>query len=106
MVGLAVGMLADHLPRRPAGAAAAPNSGDAASPAAPNPDRVRDYQDRLRALEAQAVQEEQAAAAQRTPDPHAGSAQPDPGEARPEDPIVAEKKRRRITRASSPATSS
>jgi type IV secretion system protein TrbI len=55
--------------------------------------RVRDYQDRLRALEAQAVQEEQAAALRTAPPAAAPQAEPQ-GSRAAEDPIVAEKKRR------------
>lgn len=55
--------------------------------------RVRDYQDRLRALEAQAVQEEQAAALRTAPPAAAPPVEPQAGRAA-EDPIVAEKKRR------------
>jgi len=55
--------------------------------------RVRDYQDRLRALEAQAVQEEQAAALRTAPPAAAPPAEPQ-GSRAAEDPIVAEKKRR------------
>ena len=61
MAGLAVGMLAIMFvvgrPEPPARPAAA-----AASAQAPSADRVRDYQDRLRALEAQALRDAQAAA--------------------------------------------
>ena len=55
--------------------------------------RVRDYQDRLRALEAQAVQEEQAAALKGGPAVAAPASDPQTSRAA-EDPIVAEKKRR------------
>ena len=57
-----------------------------------NPDRVRDYQDRLRALEAQAAKDEHDAATAATP---ATPTPPqDAGSSRPEDPIVAERRRR------------
>jgi type IV secretion system protein VirB10 len=91
MVGLAFGMLVIIVV---AGKPEAPERRAAAtSPTQPsNPDRVREYQDRLRALEAQATQEEQAATASPTP---AGFAPPqDSGGSRPEDPIVAERRRR------------
>jgi type IV secretory pathway VirB10-like protein len=59
---------------------------------APSPDRVRDYQDRLRALEARAAYEAQAAG------PEAPPPRPEPvsePQARgPEDPLVAERRRR------------
>ena len=91
MAGIALGMLAIMLivgrpdpPPRPA---------QAAAPAqAPSADRVRDYQDRLRLLEAQALREAQMA----------GVTQPEPGpapyaDAAPapaQDPIAEERKRR------------
>jgi type IV secretion system protein VirB10 len=94
MVGLAVGMLVIIFvagrPNAPSTRAAA-----AAPPAVPNTDRVRDYQDRLRALEAQAVQEEQTATTPPAqPRSAAGTPRPDTGESRPEDPLVAEKRRK------------
>src|SRR5512138_1896445 len=87
MVGLAVGMLVIIFvagrPNAPSPRATAP-----APPTTRNTDRVRDYQDRLRALEAQAVQEEQAATAPATQQPTAPGAQHvEAGESRPEDPI-------------------
>jgi type IV secretion system protein VirB10 len=62
----------------------------AAAPLAPNPDRLLDYQDRLRAMEARQAQEAQATA------PSAAVQQPvvEPSAPAPEDPIVAERKRR------------
>ena len=63
----------------------------AAAALSPNPDRVRDYQDRLRTLEARANQELQAAAQTRTTAP----AVSDPPRTPPApDPIVEERKRR------------
>src|SRR5262245_51288910 len=63
----------------------------AAVPQTANPDRVRDYQDRLRSLETRIVQEAQVAPG----DTGAGSMSFDaPPTPRAEDPIVAEKKRR------------
>ena len=91
MVGLALGMLVIIFV---AGRPEAPGRRvPATAQAQPlNPDRVRDYQDRLRALDAQAAQEEQAAATTSTP---AAAAPPqDAGASRPEDPIVAERRRR------------
>ena len=92
MVGLAVGMVAIILitgrpeapPSRP------PSQGAPSSP--PSPDRVRDYQDRLRAIEAQAGLDDARAAtlaanAQAVPTADASPA-------RTEDPIAAEKRRR------------
>ncbi len=91
MVGLAVGMLmiifVTGRPEAPSERAKAP-----ALAAAPNTDRVRDYQDRLRALEAQAVLEEQASAAGLPVTAAPGLPE---GDGVPtEDPIAAEKKRR------------
>lgn len=91
MVGLAVGMLVIIFvagrPAAPSDRAKAP-----AQASTPNTDRVRDYQDRLRALEAQAVLEEQASTAQ-LPVPDAPRVQE--GDAvSTEDPVAAEKKRR------------
>ena len=90
MAGLAVGMLAIMLivgrpdpPARPA-ASAAPAQ-------APNADRVRDYQDRLRAMEAQAMRDAQAAAL--APGAAPVSYQ-EPQSPPPQDPIVADRKRR------------
>lgn len=90
MAGVAVGMLAIMLivgrpdpPARPA-ATAAP-----AQP--PSADRVRDYQDRLRLLEAQALRDAQAAG----PTPTAPPAQYDDGQApAPQDPVATDRKRR------------
>ena len=90
MAGLALGMLAIMLivgrpdpPARPAAATA---------PAVvPSADRVRDYQDRLRAVEAQAMRDVQASA----PTPQiAPSRYEEPGSPPPQDPIDAERKRR------------
>src|SRR6188508_2783886 len=84
MAGLAVGMLAIMLivgrpdpPARPA-ASAAPAQ-------APSADRVRDYQDRLRLLEAQALREAQTAGVTQ-PDPAPYAA--DTGAPPPQDPIA------------------
>ena len=90
MAGLALGMLAIMLivgrpdpPARPA-ATTAPVP-------APSADRVRDYQDRLRALEAQALRDAQtnAPAAEPTPLRYEETGTPPP-----QDPIEAERKRR------------
>jgi type IV secretion system protein VirB10 len=68
---------------RPAPAAAAPQTA--------NPDRVRDYQDRLRSLETRIVQEAHVASVDTRP----GSTSSDaPHTSPPADPIVAEKRRR------------
>ena len=90
MAGVAVGMLAIMLivgrpdpPARPA-ATTAPTQ-------PPSADRVRDYQDRLRLLEAQALRDAQAAG----PTPTAPPAQYDDGQApAPQDPIATDRKRR------------
>ena len=61
MAGVAVGMLRNHAGRRSADPPARPVQ--AAAPARPpSADRVRDYQDRLRVLESQALREAQPAA--------------------------------------------
>ncbi len=91
MVGLAFGMLVIIVV---AGRPEAPEhrAPTAAQAQQPNPDRVREYQDRLRALEAQATLEEQAALT--TPVPGAPPQPQDTAGAPPEDPIVAERRRR------------
>jgi len=89
MAGVAVVMLAIMLivgrPDPP------PRLAQAAAPAqAPSADRVRDYQDRLRLLEAQALREAQTAGVtQPEPAPFADTAAPPP-----QDPIAEERKRR------------
>jgi hypothetical protein len=62
----------------------------APAPLAPNPDRLRDYQERLRAMEARQAQEVQATA------PRSTGQQPvvEPSAPAPEDPIVADRRRR------------
>ena len=92
MVGLAVGMVAIILitGRPEAPPSRAPSQGAPSSP--PSPDRVRDYQDRLRAIEAQAGLDDARAA---TLAANAPPVPPADGSAvRPEDPIAAEKRRR------------
>lgn len=70
-----------------------PPSTVTATPSAPNPERVRDYQDRLRALDARAAQEAQAAAlAPTTPPPPIAYA--DSQTPAPQDPIVTDRRRR------------
>ena len=90
MVGLAVGiLLVIVIAGRPA-PATRPNP--AAGPTQPaNADRVRDYQDRLRMLEARAAQEAQAVS-QSPPTPSAAYEESRPPA--PEDPIKAERRRR------------
>ena len=90
MAGLAVGMLAIMLivgrPDPPARPAASP-----ASAQPPNADRVRDYQDRLRVLETQALQDAQGSALA------PGAAAPTNDEPRspaPQDPIQTDRRRR------------
>lgn len=91
MVGLAAGIVLIILvagePEPPG-----PTVATSAAPAAPNPDRLRDYQERLRAMEARQALEAQAAATApafpiepRYDEPTAPAA---------EDPIVADRKRR------------
>ena len=90
MAGIAVGMLAIMLlvgrSDPPVRTASAP----AAAPA-PSTDRVRDYQERLRAVEAEALREAQAAAV--TPAPVMTGFQEPPGTPAP-DPLDADRKRR------------
>jgi type IV secretory pathway VirB10-like protein len=92
MAGLAVGIVLVILlvgqPNPPTGASTA-----SVVPQVPNADRVRDYQDRLRALEAQALRELQAAeqAANQVPPPMYFD---EPTQAAPEDPIAADRRRR------------
>ena len=90
MAGLAIGMLAIMLivgrPDPPARSAPAP-----AAAQAPSADRVRDYQDRLRAVEAQAMREAQAAAL--GPAPTAVRYE-EPQSTPAPDPLQSERKRR------------
>jgi type IV secretory pathway VirB10-like protein len=90
MAGVAIGMLAImFLVGRsdpPARTAPAP-----AAAQAPSADRVRDYQERLRTLEAEALREAQAAAV--TPAPVTTGFQ-EPPNAPPPDPLEADRKRR------------
>jgi type IV secretion system protein VirB10 len=91
MVGLAVGIVLIILltgqrePPKPTVAASA-------AQAAPNPDRLRDYQERLRAMEARQALEAQAGAT--TTSPLIEPRYEEPTAPPPEDPIVAERKRR------------
>ena len=90
MAGVAVGMLAIMLivgrPDPPARPATTP-----APAQAPSADRVRDYQDRLRLLEAQAMRDAQATAPAPSVQPvQDDDTQPPP----PQDPIAADRKRR------------
>lgn len=89
MVGVAVGMIAiifatgrPEAPMRQAAATTSP---------APNPERVRDYQDRLRAMEVRASQEAQTAA---LAPPSARTFNEEPPAPPAQDPIVADRKRR------------
>lgn len=91
MVGLAFGMVVIiFVAGRPE--APGPRPPATAQAQQPNPDRVRDYQDRLRAVEAQAAREEQQATA--ASPPSAGVRPEQPELSQPEDPIVAERRRR------------
>jgi type IV secretory pathway VirB10-like protein len=90
MAALALGIVlivlfAGH-PEPPA--ASAPVAG---IPQQPNADRVRQYQDRLRALETRAAQETQVPPIQQ---PQSLTLYQEPQAPRPEDPIVAERRRR------------
>ena len=62
----------------------------APAPSAPNPDRLRDYQERLRAMEARQAQESQTA----PPPPLCRPPVVEPSAPAPEDPIAADRKRR------------
>ena len=91
MVGVTVGMLVIILI---SGRAAPPTrtAAIAASASVPaNADRVREYQDRLRVLEARTVQEAQAQATATPPNP---ALRDGPPTAPSQDPLVAERKRR------------
>jgi len=89
MVGIAVGIVLIILiagqPERPA--APAPT---VPAPLAPNPDRLRDYQERLRAMEARQAQDAQATAPPSTVQHPVG----DPSSPAPQDPVVTDRKRR------------
>lgn len=91
MAGLAVGIVLVILlvgqPNPPTG----PSTASVVSQV-PNADRVRDYQDRLGAMEAQALRELQAAeqAVNQAPPMYFD----EPAQARPEDPIAADRRRR------------
>ena len=88
LAGLAFGILLIIMlagePRPPAPSAQAPQT-----PATPSADRLRDYQDRLRAMEARTSVE--AAATEPVPEPVGYR---EPASPPPEDPVVAEQKRR------------
>jgi type IV secretion system protein VirB10 len=90
MAGIALGMLAIMFvvgrPGPPARTAPTP-----APEQGPNADRVRDYQERLRTLEAQALREAQAASLAPTA-PAVSDEQPQSG--RPPDPLETDRKRR------------
>ena len=89
MVGLAVGIVLIILltgQREPS----RPTVATSAAPAAPNPDRLRDYQDRLRAMEARQALEAQGAATSPAIEPRYDEPTAPP----PEDPIAADRKRR------------
>jgi type IV secretion system protein TrbI len=70
----------------------APPAAATTSAIAPSPERVRDYQDRLRALDARAAQEAQAAAGAPSPPPPVAYAETSAPP--PQDPIVTERRRR------------
>src|SRR4051812_40223335 len=91
MLAVAVGMVAIILfagRREPPARAVA-----TAQPAAPNPERVRDYQERLKALDTRAAQEARSAALPVVPTSAPGVDE-GPQAARATDPIVADRKRR------------
>lgn len=91
MVGLAAGIvLIILLAGQPA--PPGPNVTTSTAPAAPNPDRLRDYQDRLRAMETRQALEAQASAA--VPTYPVEPRYDEPSAPAAEDPIVADRKRR------------
>jgi len=92
MAAIAVGVIGIILIAGRPDPSARPSTTVATAPQAPNPDRVRDYQDRLRIVETRAAQEAQAAAL--APPPSLSPAYDDAGSTAPEDPIVAERRRR------------
>ena len=65
----------------------------AVTPAAPSPDRVREYQERLREIEARQVLDSQPV----TPVPSPERRYEPPPAPRPEDPVAADRKRREFT---------
>jgi type IV secretory pathway VirB10-like protein len=89
MAGLALGIVLIILIAGRPEPPAAPGQ-TAPAPLAPNPDRLRDYQERLRAMEARQTQDGQPAT------PAAAAQQPvvEPSAPKPEDPIAADRKRR------------
>lgn len=91
MAGLAVGIVLVILlvgqPEPPTG-----TTTSSVVPQTPSADRVRDYQDRLRTLEAQALRELQAAEQAATPPP--AVYYDEPTQPAPEDPIAADRRRR------------
>lgn len=92
MAAIAVGMLGIiFIAGRPE-PTSPPSSGPAVQPQAPNPDRVREYQERLRTLDARAVQEAQNVSPTPQPQqlPTYETSQPAP----PEDPLTADRRRR------------
>ena len=91
MAGIAVGMLAIMLLVGRSNAPVPTTPAATVSPV-PSADRVRDYQERLRAMEAQALREAQAAAG--TPAPATIGFQDPPQSAPPPDPLQADRKRR------------
>ncbi len=92
MAGLAVGIVLVILlvgqPAPPTGTTTA-----TVVPQTPNADRVRDYQDRLRTMEAQALRDLQAAE-QTAPSQPPAMYYNEPTQAAPEDPIAADRRRR------------
>lgn len=90
MAGIAVGMLGIMLLVGRSGPPARTTTAPAAAQA-PSTDRVRDYQERLRAMEAQALLEAQAAGGAPAP---AMTGFQEPPSARAPDPLAADRKRR------------
>ena len=91
MAGLALGIVLIILIAGRPEPSRAPAQGVASAPTAPSPERLRDYQERLRAMESRQVQEAQAAASPTVPPQPPLADAPAPA---PEDPIAADRKRR------------
>ena len=90
MAGLALGIVLIILIAGHPEPSKAPAQAVASTPTTPSPERLRDYQERLRAMESRQAQEVQAAPPTVAPQPTIAEA-PAPA---PEDPIAADRKRR------------
>jgi type IV secretion system protein TrbI len=92
MVSIAAGMLLIILVTGHRDPATAPRQAVPGGSAPSSPDRVRDYQERLRLLDEQAAREAREAMAQQAPTPTSRSA--DDGDKKPVDPLADERRRR------------